>query len=176
MAKKKLPTDNVVLENVEVLRTPFRNFSGSPTQFNPEGGKRYFNIRLEANLAEELRADGWRVRELKPRDDQDEPMFILEIKVGYNHRPPRVVKVTPAGKANLGEDVVGALDAADIEFADVIINPFDWGGETVSAYLQTGYFTIKLDELEMKYGIEDDMEEVICDDEGICYIDGVRIN
>lgn len=176
MAKKKLPTENVIIEGVEVLRTPFRNFSGSPTTFNPEGGKRYFNIKLEQNLADELEAAGWRVRTLEPRDDQDEPLRLLEVKINFKGRPPRIVKVTPAGKATLNEEIVDALDAADIEFADVIIRPYDWGGDRVSAYLQTGYFNIKLDELEMKYGIDDRMEEVICDDEGICYIDGVRIN
>lgn len=175
MSKKKMPTENLTLENVEVLRTPFRNFSGTPTQFNPEGGKRYFNIRLEQSVAEDLEKKGWRVKELLPRDDQDETLYLLDIKVNFRGRPPRMVKVSPAGKETLMEDVVGTLDAADIEFADVIIRPYDWGGDKVSAYLQTGYFTIKLDELEMKYGMEDE-EQVICDEDGICYIDGVRIN
>lgn len=169
------PTENLTLKGVEVLRTPFRNFSGSPTSFNPEGGKRFFNIRLDAETAESMKKAGWRVREREPREEGEEPLYFMEVKVNFKGRPPRIVKVTPAGKEPLTEEVVGNLDAADIEFADIIIRPYDWGGDQPSAYLQTGFFNIKLDELELMYEMDDE-EKVVCDDEGICYINGVRIN
>lgn len=171
----KLTTENRTLKNVEVLRTPFRNFTGSPTKLNPEGGKRYFNVRLDEELARTMAKEGWNIKELPPREDGQEPLWLLEIKVHFGGRPPRLVSVTPSGKKPLAEDTVDMLDAADIEYANVIIRPYDWKGKTVSAYLQTGFFHIKLDELEMMYEMDEE-DPVVCDDEGVCYINGVRIN
>ena len=173
MAKKA--TENVTLKNVEILRTPFRNFSGDPTTLNPAGGKRFFNARLDSETAAELKREGWRIKELPPRQDGDEFLYLIEVKVNYGGRPPRIVKVTPSGKETLSEEVVNTLDAADIEYANIIIRPYDWGGDLPSAYLQTGFFHIKLDELEMMYEMTAE-EEVVCDDDGVCYINGVRIN
>lgn len=170
-----MPTENLTLKDVEVLRTPFRNFSGSPTKFNVDGGVRFFNIRLDEKLAAKMKKDGWFVKELPPREDGDEPLWLLEVKVNYKGRPPRVVKVTPAGKEPLNEEVIGNLDAADIEYANIIIRPYNWGGDTPTAYLQTGFFHIKLDELEMMYEMEDE-DGVVCDEDGVCYLNGVRIN
>lgn len=172
---RKLTTKNRTLKGLEVLRTPFRNFSGSPTKLHTEGGKRFFNVRLDEELAREMKAEGWNIKELSPREDGDEPLWILEVKVGFEWRPPRVVSVTPSGKKPLNEETIDALDSADIDFADIVIRPYDWKGETVAAYLQTGYFNIKLDELEMLYEMDDE-DEVECDDDGVCYVGGVRIN
>ena len=171
----KLTTENRTLKNVEVLRTPFRNFAGSPTKYNPEGGKRFFNVRLDEELAQTMMKEGWNIKELPPREDGQEPLWLLEVKVHFGGRPPRLVTVTPSGKKPVSEETVDALDAADIEYANVIIRPYDWQGKTVSAYLQTGFFHVKLDELEMMYEMDDE-DPVICDDEGVCYINGVRIN
>lgn len=163
------------LRHVQVLRTPFRNFSGRPTKFNPDGGKRSFNLSLPQDIALEMRDEGWKIRELAPRDDQDVPLYLLEVKVSFKGRPPRIVKVTPTGREELTEDAVDALDAVDIEFADVIVNPYNWG-EGVSAYLKTGYFNIAMDELEMLYELDDETSgKMVCDDDGVCYIDGVRV-
>lgn len=175
MTKTPFPTENVTLKNVEILRTPFRNFSGSPTKLNPEGGKRYFNIRLDEETAKRLEDEGWHVKTLPPRDAESEPLYLLELKINYKGRPPRIVKVTPTGKEPLTEEVLSALDAADIEFANVIFRPYNWGGPKPSAYVQTLFVHIRLDELEQMYETENE-DEVICDEDGVCYINGVRIN
>lgn len=173
---KKLTNKSRTLKDMEVLRPPFRNFNGNPTKFNPEGGRRFFNVRLDEDLAKEMAAEGWNVKELAPLEEGNEPLWMVEVKINFGGiRPPKIVVVSPSGKKKITKDNVGEIDSADIEFADVIINPHDWGGETVTAYLETGYFNIRLDELELKYAMEDE-DEVICDDDGICYIGGVRIN
>lgn len=182
---KKLPTEALTIRGAEVLRTPFRNFSGRPTKFNPQGGKRFFNIRLDEALAEEMEAAGWKVRSLPARDDQEAPLRFLEVKVAYTGRPPRIVKVTPVGKEPLTEEVVGLLDDADIEYADLTIRPYVFDRETaenVTAYLQTSYIHVKMDELDLQYaiedleGTEDEPDGVVCDEDGVCYLNGVRIN
>ena len=182
---KKFPTDVLTLRRVEVLRTPFRNLEGRPTKFNPAGGHRYFNIKLDADTAVELEQEGWKVRTLPSRDEQEEPLRFLEVKVSYKGRPPRIVKVTPVGKEALPEELVGLLDSADLEYVDLTIRPYVYDRETAefcTAYLQTAYFHIKMDELDLEYAMEevedteDEPDGVICDDEGVCYLNGVRIN
>lgn len=175
---KKTPTENLTLKGMEILRTPFRNFSGSPTKFNAEGGERYFEIRLDKEKADELRAAGWRVKELDPREEGDEPLWLLNVKVKFGQRPPRIVSVINGKRTPLNEDTVDALDSADIAFADIIIRPYNSGREFPSAYLQTGFFNVKLDELEALYDMDDE-DEVVCDEDGVCYIGhlgGIRIN
>lgn len=190
MSKNDFPRGALKLEHMEVMRTPFRNLSGAPTKYNKDGGQRYFAIRLDPELALTLREQRWNVKELPPRDEQEPPLYFMEIKVNYKEdrkdsRNPKIVKVTPIGREELDRDVVGALDHADVEFVDLIINPYVYDPETANhanAFLQTAYFNIKMDELDMKYaleeleGLEDDPDPVVCDDEGICYINGVRIN
>ena len=183
MAKNLTITENsVTLENVELLRTPFRNFSGSPTKFHPEGGPRSFHVRLTQEQAEALRAEKFYVRESPAFEEGEEPLWHLEIKVSFRDRygerksrPPRIVSVTPSGKKDLSEEVCGSLDSSDIEFADVSFRPYDTGRGTVTAYLQSGYFHVKLDALQQKYEM-DTMDEVVCDEDGVCYLNGVRIN
>lgn len=149
MAKKDY-MDNAVLEDVRIL---FRNFSGKEGQFN-RAGQRNFNVLLPPEIAEKMLKDGWNVKELKPRDAEDELEYRIEVAVNYGGRPPRLVMVTSRGKTNLDEESVDLLDWADITHADVILRPYQWevNGKTgVKAYLQTGFFTIREDELERKY-------------------------
>lgn len=149
MAKKDY-MENVILEDVRIL---FRNFSGKEGQFN-RAGNRNFNVLLPEDIAKQMLKDGWNVKELKPRDEEDELEYRVEVAVNYGGRPPRLVMVTSRGKTNLDEDSVDLLDWADIVHADVILRPYQWevNGKTgVKAYLQTGFFTIREDELELKY-------------------------
>ena len=177
---RTFPTETVTLKGVELLRTPFRNFSGSPTKFNPEGGPRSFHVRLTEEQAKALTEAGFYVREREAREAGEEPMWHLEIKVSFRDktgkktRPPRIVSVLPSGRKDLDEEVVGTLDYADIEYGDISFRPYDSGRDNVSAYLQTGYFHVRLDELEQMYEM-DNMDEVICDEDGVCYLNGVRI-
>ena len=65
-----MPNDNTVLmEGVKII---FRNFSGKEGQYNREGD-RNFAVLLDDGVAETMAADGWNVKWLKPReDDEDE--------------------------------------------------------------------------------------------------------
>lgn len=145
--------DNTVL--MEGVKIVFRNFAGKEQQYNREGD-RNFSVLLNDDVAEAMLADGWNVKYLKPReDDEDETaQAYLQVSVGYKGRPPKVAVITSRGRTNLGEDEVEMLDWADIQNADLIVRPYEWSvnGKTgIKAYLKSLFVTIDEDELEKKY-------------------------
>lgn len=146
--------DNTVLmEGVKII---FRNFSGKEGQYNREGD-RNFAVLLDDEVATPMAEDGWNVKWLKPREDDEEEKEQAYLSVSLNFskgRPPRVVMVTSRGRTILGENEVELLDWADITNVDLIIRPYEWSvsGKTgVKAYLQSIYVTIEEDPLERKY-------------------------
>lgn len=161
----------IKLENVDIL---FRNFAGAPDNFNPEGGKRSFNVILTPELGEQLIADGWNVKVLRDKmgEEPDQP----HIKVNINlkgKQPPRIVLITHGGKARTtlcdpnrvpeeGEDIgemLVILDGIDIATADVIFNPYQRTPDSpVTAYLKTLFITAREDELEKKYADVPELE------------------
>lgn len=147
---------NLVLEDTRLI---FRNFAGKEDKYNREGD-RNFNVALPKELADDLMEEGWNVKWLTAREEDEPDQAILEVAVNYRGRPPRIVMVTSRGKTPLDEDTVDALDFAEIEKADVILNPYHWNvnGKTgVKAYCQSLFVTIREDELELKYADVEDM-------------------
>lgn len=153
-----MPTqDNTVLmEGVKII---FRNFSGKEGQYNREGD-RNFAVLLDDTVAEQMAEDGWNIKWLKPREDEEEetPQAYLQVSVNFKGRPPRIVLITSRGRTNLGEDAIEMLDWADILNVDMIVRPYEWtvSGKTgIKAYLQSIYVTIEEDALEKKYAEAD---------------------
>lgn len=157
MANNKNRLPNAVLEDVNLI---WLNFAGKTDQYNTNGD-REFTIRFGADqldVAEALAADGYNVRDMKRRDDDDpnEPLAQqLKVKVSYKIRAPKIFLVTSRGKTPIGEAEVSMLDWQDIAKVDLILNPSYWevNGKTgIKAYLQSMYMTINEDELDLKYG------------------------
>ena len=141
----------VTIENARII---FRNFAGREGQYNREGD-RNFGVILDPELAEQMLADGWNVKYLKPREgEEEEPTPWVQVSVNYRGRPPRVVMVTSRGRTSIPEDMVEVLDWADLKIVDLILNPYEWavnGNTGVKAYLKSLFVTILKDELEQKY-------------------------
>lgn len=152
-----MPQDNTVL--MEGVRIIFRNFSGKEGQYNREGD-RNFAVLLDDKTAEAMAEDGWNIKWLKPREDDEDAQeqAYLQVSLNFKGRPPRIVIITSRGRTNLDEESVEMLDWADIQNVDLIVRPYAWevNGKTgIKAYLQSIYATIEEDELEKKYA---DME------------------
>jgi len=141
----------VVLEDVAIR---FRNFTGAEGQYNRKGD-RNFCVLLDDDTAEAMRQDGWNIKTLSPRDEDEEPTPYIQVKVNFSGpRPPMIKLITSRGQTPLGENEVNILDWADIKQVDLIIRPYAYevgARKGISAYLQKAYITIVEDALELKY-------------------------
>ncbi len=151
MAKDFKVKDKITIEGARLM---FRNFSGEEGQYNPKG-QRNFCVLIDPDLAERLKDDGWNVKYLKPREEEEEPQAYLQVKVQFGKIPPICVLVTSKNKKKLNEEQIGMLDWVEIKNVDLIIRPYNYelrdGTKGVKAYLKSIYVTIVEDELELKY-------------------------
>lgn len=152
---------NVTLENVTIA---FRNFAGKEDTYNREGD-RNFAILLDEERAAQMEQDGWNVKRLKPRDDDEIGQAYLQVAVSYKARPPKIGVVTSKGLRYFTEDMIEMLDWVDIEVADVTLNPYEWavnGKFGVKAYVQSLFIKILEDYLQMKWEsyVEDNQKQI----------------
>lgn len=151
MTEPRRETKPILVENADIL---FRNFAGIERDFNSEGD-RNFSLVLEPELAQKLKAEGWRVKQLKPKEEGEEGTYHLKVNVNYKTgRPPRVVLITKSNpRTELGQDEVAMIDVIDIEKVDVLVNGHwsDNQGGGFAGYLKSIFVTMNEDELERKY-------------------------
>jgi hypothetical protein len=113
-------------------RIIFKNFKGSPTKVNPRGGEIGFSVVIpNKEMADELANDinefgvGWNVRILEPRDEGEEPLLHLPIKVRFNEWGPNIHLISNGNRIRLDEESVGMLDDIIIGNVDLDIRASD---------------------------------------------------
>jgi len=147
---QRLP--NLMYEGRRIL---FRNFGGVAGRFNAEG-ERNFCVVIDPSEVDEMREQGWNIKTLAARSEDEDPLFYMKVKVNLrSHRPPTIVLVTSRGRTNVPEDLLSILDWCDIANVDMSINPSRWemsdGKRGVTGYLKTIFITIEEDRIERKY-------------------------
>lgn len=152
---------------MEDARVVFRNFAGKEGMYNREGD-RNFCVLLDHAVAEQMAADGWNIKMLKPRDDEEVGTPYLQVSVGFKGRPPRMVLISSKGRTELGQHECEILDWVDFKQVDLIVRPYNWSvnGKTgIKAYLKSIFVTMNEDYLDLKYAdvpqLKDEIREQI---------------
>jgi len=142
------------VEEINGYDIKFRNFAGRPTEKNRQGGQRTFNLALPDELAEELTVRGWRVKFGKEKDDGSGDRYpsMINVKVSYKVRPPRIVRVTPLGHVDIDEELCKDIDGDEIDTAAMIINGSMWDGDgKFTPYLENMRYKMVADPFEGLY-------------------------
>lgn len=146
-----------VIEDGQII---FKNFAGVARKYNA-AGSRNFNVFIDdPELVKLLVDEGFNVRILKPRDEDDEPRHVLKINVSYKKIPPIIVQHTGRNSVNLDEEDIAGLDNTFISSVDVEFSPYRFqreedGSEGRSAYLRTLHVILEEDVFADKYAEEE---------------------
>lgn len=129
---------NLTVENAVIFWT---NFKGEPTKFNPQGGKRTFNVAIPEQVAMDLREEGWNIKERPPYDEDDDILYYTECVLNMRSQfIPRVYLCTEwngrKSMRRLYDDNVGELDGMRYENVDLVIHPHE---HEVGAFRFKGY-------------------------------------
>lgn len=143
MAKKLISVENTRF----IFRT---NFAGDPTMDKFGSPQRKGNVVIDKELADELAANGFNVKETVPKDGEEdgfEPEYFVSVIVNLNSNFPPTIKWVSGDNppVDLDEDSIGIIDRSRISNVDVVLNPHEYTEGKFTLYVRTMYVTQDLD-------------------------------
>lgn len=139
--------NNLTIRDAKII---FRNFAGKGSQFNPEGRRNFSVVIEDEELIRTLSADGWLVKPLKKRDDDEPQRYHLPVTVSYAKIKPTIVLISGQNQKHLDEGDINMLDWTRLIKVDLTINPSHYKNPTregIKAYLKTMVAYMEEDEL-----------------------------
>lgn len=121
---------------VEGCKIVFLNFAGRPTQYNTRGDKNFVLV-LTPDVADVLRANGWNIGALRPRDPADPPIPKLNVKVNMQSAWPPAITILPSDMSNrvpYDSTMVSELDR--MRFAPWPETKFTYMGQTYGNHVE----------------------------------------
>ena len=79
--------NNITIENARIM---FRNFAGDKQKNRGYNEDRKFSVVLDPDLAKRAGEDGWPVRVLPARNEEDDDLYIMDVKVQFGKFPPQI--------------------------------------------------------------------------------------
>lgn len=137
------------------------NFSGDPTKDRFSDSRRKANLLIpDPEQVKDLIKAGFKVRETRPRQDEDPSEFIPEyfvtVLLKYRNRagqpvkyPPKVYLVSGDNEpVLLDEESVACIDNMRIKNVNAILNPYEYdpANNGLSLYIRTMYVEQDLDD------------------------------
>lgn len=149
-------------------RLIFKNFAGAPSKYNREGDRNFAVVIPNREIADALVNDknkygvGWNVIVKEPKDEGDEPLMHLKVKVKFSDRGPKVYLVSGNAVNRLTENTIRRLDNVDILSVNLDIRPYDDeinGKPFRAAYLEAMEVVQNIDRFSARYADEEFPEE-----------------
>lgn len=151
------------IEDEDIKTIRYRNFSRSADKFNPDG-PRYANfwVVLEDNKADELREEGFNIRERENQDGDIE--YRLQVFIsGRDDLFPKIIKKCNGVKTYLDRDSMRTLDRDEFIRVDISITKGNWeyAGKTgIKAWLNAGEFEIAADRFDFMDADDEEDDEL----------------
>lgn len=119
-------------------RIIYRNIEGRGDQYNREGERNFAVVITGDDIAQALIDAGYNVKTKPPRNEDEDPLVYLPVKVKFNDRGPNIYIESGKHRRQLVPETAGIIDQIDILSVDMDIRPFHWevNGKTgITAYL-----------------------------------------
>ena len=139
------PIGTLEIDNARII---FRNLEGRVGLYNREGDRNFALVVPDEEARDALIEQGYNVKTKAPRDEDEEPLMYLTIKVKPNGRGPRIYLVSGRSKRELPEESWGLIDQISIANVSLDIHAYDWtvnGKVGRSAYLAAMEVTQNID-------------------------------
>ena len=150
---------DIELEDADI-KWAWSNFDGRKGTFNEEG-EHFFQVRIPTEMVDELREQGWTIKEQEGYEEGDPSEFLLKVNISYRFEPPKIFFIKGDRKFRVeNEKELADIKRATTEQLDVIIQPSRWvksGRTGVSGYVKEMYVKIKESRFSAAYS---DYEEV----------------
>jgi hypothetical protein len=146
------------LEDAQI-KWAFSHFDGREDTFN-DAGAHNFQVIIPNQMAPELIAQGWPIREMEGYEEGDPPEYLLKVKISYKFEDPKIFLIKNGRKYRCAQEDLADIKRSVTEKIDVIISPSRWehAGKTgVSAYCKELYAHISQSRFANQY---DDMETI----------------